>query len=314
MLSRHADNLFWLARYVERAENTARLVEAATRLSATPVPYDDGKNEWEMAVAGTGTLDLFRKAHGTEANARNVVDHLAFSAANPSSIRQCLDIARFNARSVRTALTMDMWETINSGWMETRGVTSANLSRQDLSDYLSKVKEISLRFDGSAYRTMLRNDAYYFLRLGTYIERADFTARVLALKADVLDPNRPSAGGSFDYFQWSWILRSLSALTSYHWVYRDNLKPNLVGEFLILRAEMPRSLVSCYENITLFLDSLSRDYGRQGTAQRKARVTLGQLQGTSMADLFRMGLSNFLNDFLVENSTLGSAIAEQYLG
>jgi len=315
MLSRHADNLFWLARYVERAENTARLLEAATRLSAMPVPHEEGKNEWEMAVAGTGTLEGFRRTHGEDdATARNVVDHLAFSPSNSSSIRQCLDVARSYARSVRTALTMDMWETINSGWMETRGITSPNLSRQELSDYLSKVKEISLRFDGSAYRTMLRNDAYYFLRLGTYIERADFTARVLALKTDVLDPNRPSVGGSFDYYQWSWILRSVSALTSYHWVYRDNLKPNLVAEFLILKAEMPRSLVSCYDNITLFLDSLSRDYGRQGTSQRKARVTLGQLQGSNMPDLFRSGLSEFLLGFIADNATLGSAIADQYLG
>ena len=313
MLSRHADSLYWLARYVERAENTARLIEAATRLSATPIAGEAGRNEWEMAVAGTGTLDLFQRDHD-EANRRTVVDHLAFSAANPSSIRACLDVARANARSVRTALTMDMWETINSGWMETRGVNSPNLTRQELSDFLSRVKELSLRFDGSAYRTMLRNDAYYFLRLGTFIERADFTARVLALKADVLDPNRPSAGGSFDYFQWSWILRSLSALTSYHWVYRDNLKPNLVAEFLILKAEMPRSLVACYEKVTINLDSLSRDYGRQGASQRRARMILGQLQDTTLPGLFAIGLNRFLEQFLRDNANLGGLIAEQYLG
>ena len=313
MLSRHADNLYWLARYVERAENTARLIEAATRLSATPVPGSDGRNEWEMAVDGTGTLANFREAYDSP-TPRNVIDHLVVSAANPSSIRSCLDVARTNARSVRTALTMDMWETINSGWMETRSVTTASLTRQELSDYLAKVKEISLRFDGSAYRTMLRNDAYYFLRLGTYIERADFTARVLALKAHVLDPKRPSSGGSFDYFQWSWILRSVSALTSYHWVYRDNLKPNLVAEFLILRAEMPRSLVSCYENVSLFLDSLSRDYGRQGPSQRQARTMLSQLQGTTLDELFGVGLGTYLDGFMADNANLGGMIADQYLG
>lgn len=314
MLSRHADSLYWLARYVERAENTARLLEAATRLSATSSPGGpDSRNEWEMAVDGTGTLDLFKERYD-EATPRNVVEFLVVSSGNPSSIRSCLDIARHNARSVRTALTMDMWEIINSGWIETRSVSISQLSRQLLSDHLSRVKELSLRFDGSAYRTMLRNDAYYFLRLGTYIERADFTARVLALKADVLDPRRPSSGGGADYFQWSWILRSLSALTSYHWVYRDNLKPNLVAEFLVLRAEMPRSLVSCYENISLFLDSLSRDYGRQGPSQRQARTMLSQLQGTSLADLFHAGLGVYLKDFLRDNARLGGTIAEQYLG
>jgi uncharacterized alpha-E superfamily protein len=233
MLSRHADNLFWLARYVERAENTARLLEAAARLSAMPVSHADGADEWEMAVAATGTLDSFTAAYG-EANARTVVDHLAFSATNPSSIRSCLEVARTNARAVRTALTMDMWETINLGWLEMRRHSAAKMNRQELSDFLNWVKETSLRFDGSAYRTMLRNDAYYFLRLGTYMERADFTARILNVKANVLDPDRPSPGGSFDYYQWSWILRSVSALTSYHWVYRENLKPHLVADLLIL--------------------------------------------------------------------------------
>lgn len=312
MLSRHADNLYWLARYVERAENTARLIEAASRLSAMPVPHSEGSNEWEMALAATGTMEGFRST-GNEPNARAVVEYLAFSADNPSSIRACLDVARHNARSVRTALTMDMWETINSGWLESRKHSAAGRNRQELSDFLSFVKEISLRFDGSAYRTMLRNDAYYFLRLGTYIERADFTARILAVKADVLDPDRPSAGGGFDYYQWSWILRSVSALTSYHWVYRENLKPHLVAEFLMLKEEMPRSLVSCYDNITRFLDSLSRAYGRQGPAQRRARQTLGRLQGTDMAGVFQAGLTDFLADFVGDNAGLGTAIAEQYL-
>jgi uncharacterized alpha-E superfamily protein len=109
-------------------------------------------------------------------------------------------------------------------------------------------------------------------------------------------------------------LRSVSALTSYHWVYRDNLKPNLVAEFLILKAEMPRSLVSCYENVTLNLDSLSRDYGRQGASQRKARMLLSQLQDTTLPGLFAIGLKEFLERFILDNANLGNTIAEQYLG
>ncbi|WP_181707563.1 alpha-E domain-containing protein [Chthonobacter rhizosphaerae] len=312
MLSRHADNLFWLARYVERAENTARLLEAAARLSAMPVSHAEGSNEWEMAVAATGTLDSFKEAYG-EANARTVVEHLAFSTFNPSSIRSCMEVARTNARAVRTALTMDMWETINSGWLEMRKRSAARMNRQELSDFLAWVKEASLRFDGSAHRTMLRNDAYYFLCLGSYIERADFTARILNVKADVLTPDRPSVGGGFDYYQWSWILRSVSALTSYHWVYRENLKPHLVADLLILRDEMPRSLVACYQNITRNLDSLARDYGRQGLAQRKARSTLGRLQGAELDEVFKAGLPEYLDGFINENAGLGAAIAEQYL-
>ena len=313
MLSRHADNLFWLARYVERAENTARLLEAAARLSAMPVEHADGRNEWEMAVIATGGLDAFRLACG-EANARSVVDYLAFSPDNLSSIKNCVGTARNNARAVRTALTSEMWEAINEAWQELKRYDGTKMDRQTLNGFLSGVKEACLRFDGSAYRTMLRHDAYWFLRLGFYLERADSTARILDVKYHVLLPEEARVGGGLDYFQWSSILRSVSALTAYRWVYHESLKPWLIADLLVLNDQMPRSLASCYENLTLFLDELALAYGRQGPAQRAARSMMTRLQNAQISEIFQgKGLHEFLTEFIAENARLGESITKQYL-
>jgi uncharacterized alpha-E superfamily protein len=175
------------------------------------------------------------------------------------------------------------------------------------------IQEASLRFDGTAYRTMLRTDHFRFQRLGTFIERADNIARLLDVKYHVLLPETETVGGGLDYFQWSAILRSVGALTSYNWVYRDNVKPWLVADFLILRMEQPRSLISSYENICRQLDHLSERYGRQGASQRTARTIYGKLQNQTIDDLFQSGLHEFLTDFMVENNQLGMAVSSQYL-
>jgi uncharacterized alpha-E superfamily protein len=175
------------------------------------------------------------------------------------------------------------------------------------------VKQLSLSFDGAAYRTMLRKDQYWFQRLGTYVERSDNIARLLDVKYHVLLPDNEPVGGGLDYFQWASLLRSLSALTSYHWVYRESLKPWLVAEFMILRPEQPRSLISCYSSINDYLDRLADAYGRQGAAQRYARSTYTGLQNSDIEVLFQDGLHEFLTGFLDENNRLGTAITEQYL-
>lgn len=312
MLSRTADTLYWLARYVERAENTARIIDAALRLSALPVGYSGSSNEWESAVEATGNAALFAELY-SEATQATVVDFLAFSQENPSSIRSCLDIARANARAVRTALTIEMWETINGAWLEMKRFNGQTMTRPRLGEFLSFVKEASLRFDGSAHRTMLRNDAFDFFRIGIYLERADSTARILDVKYHVLLPEGEGVGGGLDYFQWSSILRAVSALTGYHWVYRESLKPWLVADLLILKREMPRSLASCYENVSRHLDQLTRAYGRQGPSQRLARATYARLVSMDIDAVFRQGLHEFLVEFIADNNKVGQAISEQYL-
>jgi uncharacterized alpha-E superfamily protein len=312
MLSRTADNLYWLSRYVERAEYLARILEATRRLTDLPLTYVGESNEWESAVATAGCGHAFYSNY-EEANADNVTDFLAFSSANSSSIRSCFENARNNARAVRTALTVEMWDAINGTWLELQRYGNGPSSREDFARFLRWVQESSLRFDGSAYRTMLRNDAYWFSRLGVYVERADNTARILDVKYHLLLPETERVGGPLDYFQWAAILRSVSALTAYHWVYRDSIKPWLIADLLILKEEMPRSLASCYEAIVRNLDSLGSAYGKQGPAQRHARGIRTLLQNSRMDGIFQRGLHEFISEFISENNKLGAAIADQYL-
>jgi uncharacterized alpha-E superfamily protein len=160
---------------------------------------------------------------------------------------------------------------------------------------------------------MLRSDAYWFSRLGVYVERADNTARILDVKYHVLLPETERVGGSLDYFQWTTILREVSALTAYHWVYRESIKPWLVADLLIFNRQMPRSFASCYENISRFLDALGETYGRQGPSQRMARKTLSTLANRKMGDIYDNGLHEFITEFIDDNNRLGSTISEQYL-
>jgi uncharacterized alpha-E superfamily protein len=312
LLSRTADSLFWTARYIERAENTARLLEAATRLSNVSGGDENAGNEWESAVLATGMEDLFKERYG-EATARSVVDFLAFSEANPSSVRSCLEAARANARSVRTAITIEMWETINAAWLELKRYRTFGQSRGELLEFLRFVKQVALSVDGIAHRTMLRTDGFSFFQLGGAIERADNTARILDVKYHVLLPAGDRVGGGVDYFQWTSILRSVSALTAYHWVYRESLKPWLIADLLILNDAMPRSLASSYGNVTLHLDKLSKTYGRKGEAQRMARAIHSDFRNRDIESIFQSGLHEFVEDFISRNNKLGGTIAEQYL-
>ncbi len=312
MLSRTADNLFWLSRYVERAEYLSRILEATLRLTSLPHTYSGTTNEWESAVSTAGCAGAFFAAY-KEANEETVTEFLAFSSGNPSSIRNCFEVARANARAVRTALTTEMWDAINGAWLEISRFGAGATTRDGLVRFLRLVQESSLRVDGSAYRTMLRNDAYWFTRLGVFSERADNTARILDVKYHMLLPAHQHVGGPLDYFQWAAILRSVSALTSYHWVYRESLKPWLIADLLILNDEMPRSLASCYENLVRYLDQIARAYGRQGPAQRQARTIRTRIENSRMDEIFQNGLHEFIGEFVADNNRLGSAITQQYL-
>jgi len=312
MLARTADNLYWLARYVERAEYLARILEATLRLTALPIAYVGSTNEWETAVATAGCSEEFAACYD-EANEENVTEFIAFSSKNPSSIRNCIEIARQNARAVRTALTTETWETINGAWLELKRFRNGASAREEFLRFLQWVQETSLRFDGSAYRTMLRNDVYWFSRLGLYIERADNTARILDVKYHMLLPEDEHVGGPLDYYQWAAILRTVSALTAYHWVYRESLKPWLIADLLILNGQMPRSLASCYENLVRFCDAIASAYGRQGPAQRHARAIRTRLQNSRMEEIFQGGLHEFIEEFVADNNALGAAVSSQYL-
>jgi uncharacterized alpha-E superfamily protein len=312
MLSRTADSLYWMGRYMERADFSARLLESAMRLSSLPADDAAAGGEWDSAIAISDVADAFHAAHGA-ANEANVCAFLAFDADNPSSIRSCLAQARANARAVRTALTSEVWESINEAWNEFNKLSPVAMDMQAFARFLEWLKGVVRVYDGAVHRTQLRNDGYAFLRLGAAVERADNTARILDVKYHLLLPENEPVGGGLDYFQWSTILREVSALTAYRWVYRESIKPWLVADLLILNRQMPRSLLNCCDDIAHHLDRLAGIYSRRGPAQRMATASVGRLAGLRIEQIFQSGLHEFITRFISENARISTVIAEQYL-
>jgi uncharacterized alpha-E superfamily protein len=316
MLCRTANELYWMARHIERAENTARLLDVTYRTSL--LPYQGSEpglawaEPWAVPLVTSGLATAFYERH-TVLTAENVLRYMMLDSANPSSVYSCLRAARESARSVRGAITSEMYEDLNSAWIEMRDYDYGRIEAGGFSDFFDWVKMRSHLFRGVTFGTMLRDEAYHFIRLGTHIERADNTARILDVKYHLLLPAQEHVGGPLDYFQWAAILRSVSALTSYHWVYRESLKPWLIADLLILNHQMPRSLWSCYENLVVNLDQIARAYGRQGVPQRLARSIHTRLENSRMDDIFQRGLHEFIGEFVVDNNRLGATISQQYL-
>jgi uncharacterized alpha-E superfamily protein len=308
MLSRTAASLYWLGRYIERAEFTGRLIEATMRLdllSARPA----GDGAWESALAVVVAEDGFWFT-GEPVTPEAVTRHLALSSANSSSIRSCLDAARNNAKSVRTALTREAWESINRAWLSVRDCQASGGAKAALS-MVERLKAEVRGFEGALHR-MLRNEASFFVRLGAAIERADNTARLIEVKYHLLLPEGEKVGGPIDRDQWTTILHTVSAVTAYRWLYREGLKPGHVVDLLVLRTEMPRSIAASSDEVVQLLNSIARRTGRQGEADRLARVRQLMLGRSTVNGIIGSGLHEFLRGFIVENARLDQAISQQF--
>ncbi|MFD1612709.1 alpha-E domain-containing protein [Sphingomonas tabacisoli] len=312
MLSRTAGDLFWAGRYVERADFVSRLLDATLRLAALPSSYGGAVGAWSSALAAAGIEPLYT-ARNAKLSQRSATEFLALDPDNPSSMRVCIERARHNARAVRTALTVEVWEAINTAWLEIQRFGTTLESRAALTRLVEHVKNSALLFDGATHRTMLREKSYWFLRLGAALERADNTARLLDVKYHLLLPRDEPVGGSLDYFQWTTILRTVSALTAYRHVYSDSVKPWLVADLLILNRRMPRSLAACSSDLVRYLDNLGQASGKRGPAHRQAVAMSARLARGDMNAIFASGLHEFIAEFLNENYRLGLAIQEQYL-
>ncbi len=310
MLGRTANDLFWMSRYIERAENIARLLEVGYRIAL--LPREGGQEaEWFSTLRSAGCEQGFLKKYKSYVT-DDVVHYMLFDPDNPSSVYACLATARGNARAQRTALTREMWECLNGAWIEFAAIAPRSLTSDKLPPLFDWIKERSALFRGALLNTILRNDTFYFNQLGTFLERADNTARILDVKYYVLLPHSELVGGEIDNAQWSAILRSVSAHRSYHWVYRESYKPWRVADYLILNRQMPRSLRSCYEEIASAIGELNDYYGSDSGCQVQAQETLRLLSEGSMTTIFQSGLHEFLADFIARNSQLGSEISAAY--
>lgn len=308
MLSRTADHLYWMARYTERAENLARMLDVHLRMGMQ-MKHDKADEQW-AAILNINELGTDFASRYNGATQDNVVRYMAFDPNNLSSIYNCLRAARENAHAVRGTLTSELWETINATWLKMRD-TPRTVVEGDLRAFFEWVKFRSHLSRGVSVGTMLQDEAFHFIRLGTFLERADNTARLLAVKFQELLPEGGDVQAAADYYQWGALLRSVSAFEIFRKVYRDVITPLRVAELLVLRDDMPRSLLrsvhEVYSNLELVSNSLS------GETERVAGQLYCQLRYARMEDILEQGLQTFLDDFLVRINTLGSRISNDFL-
>jgi len=305
MLSRTANHLYWMARYVERAESTARILEVTYRMSLMPQAAELVTQEWFAPLNITGTLFPFA-GRFSKVCAHDVLRYMVLDQDNPSSIYSCAKAARENARAVRGNITSEMWEVLNSTWLELQRMNESRLDSEGVVQFFDWVKERSHLFRGVTVGTALRDQAFHFNRLGTFLERADNTARILDVKYHVLLPSVEDVGGAVDYYQWAAVLQSVSAFEAYRKVYRDVITPLRVAELMILRADMPRSLHACmneaYEILRLMATPQSAE------AVRCAGELQAGLHFGRISTIFSAGLHEYLTDFLSRTNTLGGEV------
>jgi uncharacterized alpha-E superfamily protein len=313
MLSRTAENLYWLARYMERAETMARLLEVGYRMALMPSTGEGYRNEWASLVAAAGSSAGFEAKFDETFRQRDVETWLFFDRENPASVMSCIEVARQNGRAVRTALTTEMWDALNGAYLDLREIERRPRSEAPLPQLCDWTKRQGALFRGAMEGTHLQNDGYDFMNIGYYLERGDNTARLLDVKYYVLLPTVEMVGGSIDRYQWTTLLRALSAFRAFHWAYRGEYNPRKIAHFLILNRACPRSLLHCQDNIGNHLDRLAHAYGHRTPAHDRLQGMLGELAEVAVEDIVEEGLHEFLTRFINQNAALGKDVADGYL-
>jgi uncharacterized alpha-E superfamily protein len=322
MLSRTADHLFWMARYIERAENTARMLDVNLATSLLPQPPELAERGWR-AMLGISELQSAYDAKHRAVTPHDVLDFMVREPANSSSISSCLQAARENARAVRGVLTTEVWETHNDTWLQLQKLLGGSVLQRDPSQLFEWVKFRSHLSRGVTIGTMLKDEAFYFIRLGTFLERADNTARIVDVKFHGKAPaagsgDPPVAGNGelgaeyqLDFYFWAAILRSVSAFEVYRKVYRDVITPSRVAELLILRDDMPRSLLACLNEVCLNLERVRNSRSRE--TERRAGLLRAELQHGRIEDILQMGLHAYLTTFLERVNDLAGRVSQDFL-
>ena len=314
MLSRTADHLFWMNRYTERAENTARLLDVNYQTSLLPQSEGVALAGWQGLLSISELMPAYKKKHG-EIRATEVMDFMVKDESNPSSILSCLGAARENARAVRGTLTTEVWETQNQTWLEVRRMIKNGEFEQDPAQFFEWVKFRSHLSRGVTVGTMLMDEALHFMRLGSFLERADNTARLVDVKFHAVETDFYGAANEkdqeYDFYHWSAILRSVSGFEVYRKVYRDVIRPERVADLLILRADMPRSLHACLNEVVGNLKMVAND--QSGETHRRAGKLRAELQYGRIDEILATGLHAYLTQFLDRINDLGANISRDFL-
>jgi uncharacterized alpha-E superfamily protein len=313
MLSRTADHLYWMARYIERAENLARLLDVTYQMSLVPQSPEAANQNWNAIIVLNSLEKPFADAYG-EPTAENVLRFMVRDEANLSSIYGCLRAARENAHAVRGTLTTEMWETINAAWIDLRSQSFEQIMAGGITEFFEWVKLRSALTRGVTFGTLLQDEAAHFIRMGGLLERADNTARILDVKYHFLEPvgeGEGEDGGVTDFYQWAALLRSLSAFEVYRKVYRDAITPARVAELLMLRMDMPRSLHHCLDKVNHLLGLVAN---RQSSETlRRAGLLHSRLHYARIEDVLAGGLHETLTEFMDDIYDLGNRISQDFL-
>jgi uncharacterized alpha-E superfamily protein len=309
MLGRHGDNLFWMARYLERSENLARRIQATLHYALSR--EDEGEEEWTALIMNHGLGPLFEEKYD-DPTTIDIINFLLRDRDNFDSVASLMSKARNNGRSVRTSLTREVWLSLNESWMQCESDLKRPVNIRDLPVILEDIIKGSSLFRGALYGTMLHNDIFNFLRLGTFIERADNTIRTIDTKYHRLLPTAKVIGGSNDQGQWEVMLRSLAAWRSFNWLKKGRLDPLGVANFLIFDERMPRSIKFCYKEVKSNLEDLSNSYKKDYGSLALANEIFIGLNDDNLQNTQEIDLKVFLTEHIEKNNQLSQAIASDF--
>lgn len=316
MLSRVADSLYWMSRYIERAENSARLLDVNLRLLLDFEDLDDLKlkEHWEPVIRAAGEEELFYKLY-EQADSESVTEFLTFSRDNPSSVLSCMLAARENARMIRDQLSSEMWECLNEAYLFLKSKNAQEIWNSGPYEYYKQIQDYSHLFQGLVEATFPQSEGYYFMQVGKYLERADKTSRILDVKYHMLLPSMNEVGGAVDAVQWAAILRSCSAFEAYHRLYASSVDPLKVADFLIFNQQFPRSIEFCIRQLDTNLHRISGcapgEYSN--AAERASGRLLSALKFDSIEDAFKVGLHEHLLNLQERFTEIGEAVFETYI-
>ncbi len=307
MLGKTAGGLFWMSRQLERSENTVRMMEAGQRMALNSVGSEH--EAWQSVMRANGGIEL---SASSDMTSEQIIDFMLRDSNNPSSVLSCFRLARENARMVRTAITGEVWEAVNAGWITVRDLLSRRVTLRELPQVIKSVRQHTSQVRGATHGTMLRNDIYDFMRVGTFIERADNTARILDVKYFALIPAAYMVGVDFHNMHWRMILQAVSAEGGYRMIHGDEFSAEKITSFMIKDARMPRSLVFCADKLRTNLHYIHEEHGDQNKSLLLAEALCAQLHAITIQEIMAQGLHGFLTATMADLSQLGLQFEEDY--
>ena len=310
MLGRTANGLFWMFRYLERAENTARLLDASLRMALTR-DIKTAEEEWRSVISTLGLKAQYEAANDAY-DGPSMWNFVLRDRANPANVREMISAVRNNARTARTNLSSQAWEAVNENWMKLDKLLARPVSQNGVGEAITLLRRTGMQVHGALDGTMLRAEGYHFARAGTFIERAESSARILDMKYYLLLPSLSYVGSSLDSGQWDQVLRSVAGASAYTWLNAGQIDAKGIVEFLVLDDRFPRSLAFCRNALRTNLAELARLHGVEGQCNELMREADMHINSLTVDHIFEQGLHEFLTDFMARNSAIGAAIAEDY--